>query len=141
MLDHLTGGRLELGTSGGIPNEMALIGLGSDEARVRYDEAVEIIDKALACPVISHHGKCWNFDNLRLTLRTIQQPHPPKWVTVVSVSFARKAARRGAKISTGFQGSTGFRNQGIEVLSHGCFLTSIGFAPTSSARMFFSRRV
>jgi len=102
MLDHLTGGRLELGTSAGIPNEMALIGLGSDEARARYDEAVEIIDKALASPVISHHGKFWNFDNLRLTPRTIQQPHPPKWVTVVSVSSARKAARRGAKISTGF---------------------------------------
>src|SRR5271157_4921937 len=27
MLDHLTGGRLEIGTSSGIPQEMALIGL------------------------------------------------------------------------------------------------------------------
>jgi alkanesulfonate monooxygenase SsuD/methylene tetrahydromethanopterin reductase-like flavin-dependent oxidoreductase (luciferase family) len=52
--------------------------------------------------VISHHGKFWNFDNLRLTPRTIQQPHPPKWVTVVSVSSARNAARRGARISTAF---------------------------------------
>jgi alkanesulfonate monooxygenase SsuD/methylene tetrahydromethanopterin reductase-like flavin-dependent oxidoreductase (luciferase family) len=102
MLDHLTGGRLEIGTSAGIPPEMAQVGLGVEEARARYDEAVEIIDKALAEPVISHHGKFWNFDNLRLTPRTIQQPHPPKWVTVISVSSARKAARRGAKISTGF---------------------------------------
>ena len=102
MLDHLTGGRLEIGTAAGIPQEMAQIGLGMDEARARYDEAVEIIDKALAEPVISHHGKFWNFDNLRLTPRTIQQPHPPKWVTVISVSSARKAARRGAKISTAF---------------------------------------
>lgn len=102
MLDHLTGGRLEIGTSAGIPPEMAQIGLGVEESRARYDEAVEIIDRALAEPVISHHGKFWNFDNLRLTPRTVQQPHPPKWVTVVSVSSARKAARRGAKISTGF---------------------------------------
>jgi alkanesulfonate monooxygenase SsuD/methylene tetrahydromethanopterin reductase-like flavin-dependent oxidoreductase (luciferase family) len=102
MLDHLSGGRLEIGTSAGIPNEMALVGLGVEEARARYDEAVEIIDKALAGPVISHHGKFWNFDNLTLTPRTIQRPHPPKWVTVISVSSARKAARRGAKISTGF---------------------------------------
>jgi alkanesulfonate monooxygenase SsuD/methylene tetrahydromethanopterin reductase-like flavin-dependent oxidoreductase (luciferase family) len=102
MLDHLTGGRLEIGTSAGIPPEMAQVGLGVEEARARYDEAVEIIDKALAEPVISHHGKFWDFDNLRLTPRTIQQPHPPKWVTVISVSSARKAARRGAKISTGF---------------------------------------
>ena len=52
--------------------------------------------------MISHHGKFWQFDNLRLTPRPLQQPSPPVWVTVVSTSSARKAARRGAKISTGF---------------------------------------
>jgi alkanesulfonate monooxygenase SsuD/methylene tetrahydromethanopterin reductase-like flavin-dependent oxidoreductase (luciferase family) len=102
MLDHLTGGRLEIGTAAGIPQEMAQVGLGVDEARARYDEAVEIMDKAFAAPMISHRGKFWSFDNLRLTPRPIQEPHPPKWATVVSVSSARKAARRGAKICTGF---------------------------------------
>jgi alkanesulfonate monooxygenase SsuD/methylene tetrahydromethanopterin reductase-like flavin-dependent oxidoreductase (luciferase family) len=102
MLDHLTGGRLEIGTAAGIPQELAQVGIGMDEARTRFDEAVAIMDKALAEPVISHHGKFWQFDNLRLTPRTIQQPHPPKWVTVISESSARKAARRGAKISTAF---------------------------------------
>ena len=102
MLDHLTGGRLEIGTSAGIPNEMEKVGLGVDEARARNDELVDILDKALAQPVISHHGKFWSFHNLRLTPRCVQQPSPPKWVTVVSVSSARKAARRGARITTGF---------------------------------------
>jgi len=102
MLDHLTGGRLEIGTAAGIPQEMAQVGLGLEEARARNDEALEIVDKALVSPVISHHGKFWNFDNLRLTPRPLQQPSPPKWVTVVSTSSARKAARRGAKICTGF---------------------------------------
>jgi alkanesulfonate monooxygenase SsuD/methylene tetrahydromethanopterin reductase-like flavin-dependent oxidoreductase (luciferase family) len=102
MLDHLTGGRLEIGTAAGIPQEMAQVGLGVDEARARNDEAIEIIDKALAQPVISHHGRFWNFDNLHLTPRPLQQPSPPKWVTVVSTSSARKAAQRGAKICTGF---------------------------------------
>ena len=102
MLDHLTGGRLEIGTAAGIPQEMAQVGLGVDEARARNDEAIEIIDKALAAPVISHHGRFWNFDDLRLTPRPLQQPMPPRWVTVVSESSARKAARRGVKICTGF---------------------------------------
>jgi len=101
MLDHLTGGRLEIGTAAGIPNEMEHVGITPDEARARNDEALDIIDAALAQPVISHHGKYWNFDNLRLVPRTLQQP-APKWVTVVSVASARKAARRGAKICTGF---------------------------------------
>ena len=102
MLDHLTNGRLEIGTAAGIPQEMAKVGLGVDEARARNDEAIEIMDKALAEPVISHHGTFWNFDNLCLTPRPVQQPSPPKWVTVVSTSSARKAAQRGAKICTGF---------------------------------------
>src|SRR5947207_177284 len=91
MLDHLTCGRLEIGTAAGIPQEMARVGLGVDEARARYDESMEILDKALAEPVISHHGTFWNLDNLCLTPRPVQQPSPPKWVTVVSASSARKA--------------------------------------------------
>jgi len=102
MLDHLTGGRLEIGTAAGIPNEMAKVGLGHDEARARNDEALDILDAALRKPVISHHGKFWHFDDLRLTPRPVQQPAPPVWVTVVSVDSARKAARRGAKLCTGF---------------------------------------
>ena len=102
MLDHLTGGRLEIGTSAGIPNEMAQIGLTVAEARERNDEALEIIDAALREAEITHHGKYWNFDNLRLVPRPLQQPAPPRWTTVVSIESARKAARRGSKVSTAF---------------------------------------
>jgi alkanesulfonate monooxygenase SsuD/methylene tetrahydromethanopterin reductase-like flavin-dependent oxidoreductase (luciferase family) len=102
MLDHLTGGRLEIGTAIGLPQELAEVGIDFAEARARNDEAVEIIDKALAAPVVSHHGRFWQFENLRFTPRPIQSPAPPVWVTVVSESSARKAARRGAKICTGF---------------------------------------
>ncbi len=102
MLDHLTQGRLEIGTAAGIPQEMAQVGLSVAEARERNDEAIEIMDAALAAPVISHHGKYWRFTNLRLVPRPLQRPHPPIWVTVISEDSARKAARRGAKICTGF---------------------------------------
>jgi alkanesulfonate monooxygenase SsuD/methylene tetrahydromethanopterin reductase-like flavin-dependent oxidoreductase (luciferase family) len=102
MLDHLTQGRLEIGTAAGIPQEMAQVGMSVAEARERNDEATEILDAALAAPVVSHHGKYWNFDGLRLVPRPLQRPSPPIWVTVVSEDSARKAARRGAKICTGF---------------------------------------
>ena len=102
MLDHLTQGRLEIGTAAGIPQEMAQVGLSVAEARERNDEAIEIMDAALAAPVISHHGKYWSFIDLRLVPRPLQRPHPPIWVTVISEDSARKAARRGAKICTGF---------------------------------------
>jgi alkanesulfonate monooxygenase SsuD/methylene tetrahydromethanopterin reductase-like flavin-dependent oxidoreductase (luciferase family) len=34
--------------------------------------------------------------------RTLQQPSPPRWTTVVSAESARRAARRRIRISTGF---------------------------------------
>ena len=102
MLDHLTGGRLEIGTASGIPQEMARVGLSVEEANARAAEAIEILDAALASPVISHHGRFWNFDDLTIEPRCLQQPSPPKWTTVVSIESARKAARRRSKLCTGF---------------------------------------
>jgi alkanesulfonate monooxygenase SsuD/methylene tetrahydromethanopterin reductase-like flavin-dependent oxidoreductase (luciferase family) len=102
MLDNLLGGRLEIGTSVGVPAELARIGMTPAEARARFDEAMQIIDAGLATGVVSHRGEFWSFENLQILPRPVQQPAPPRWTTVVSVESARKAARRGSKISTGF---------------------------------------
>src|SRR6185295_15872619 len=50
----------------------------------------------------SKNGKHFSFSNLRLLPRTFQRPSPPRWTAVVSIDSARRAARRGLKISTGF---------------------------------------
>jgi alkanesulfonate monooxygenase SsuD/methylene tetrahydromethanopterin reductase-like flavin-dependent oxidoreductase (luciferase family) len=102
LLDHLTGGRLELGTAVGVPQELERLNLGMAEARERSDEIVDAIDAALSQRVISHKGKHFAFSNLRLLPRTLQRPSPPRWTAVVSADSARRAARRGIKISTGF---------------------------------------
>lgn len=102
MLDHMTGGRLEIGTAVGIPQELAKVGISMEEARERNDEAIEVLDAALANEIISYHGKYFNFDDLRPLPRPLQRPAPPKWTTVVSEGSARKAARRNSKICTGF---------------------------------------
>jgi alkanesulfonate monooxygenase SsuD/methylene tetrahydromethanopterin reductase-like flavin-dependent oxidoreductase (luciferase family) len=101
MLDHLTGGRLEIGTAIGIPQELARLGMSMEEARERNDEIVAILDAALKQRTVSYKGKYFSFSDLRLLPPVLQAP-PPKWTTVVSVESARKAARRGSKISTGF---------------------------------------
>ncbi len=103
MLDHLTGGRLEIGCASGVPQELIRIGLGVEEARERFDEALAILDAGLAAPVISHRGRYWNFADLRIVPRPRQQPWPPKWTTVVSTGSARKSAARGSKICTAFE--------------------------------------
>jgi len=103
VLDHLTGGRLEIGCASGVPQELIQIGMGAEENRERFNEALEILDAWLAQPVISHHGRHWNFDNLRIVPRPLQQPSPPKWTTVVSTASAIKSAARGSKICTAFE--------------------------------------
>jgi alkanesulfonate monooxygenase SsuD/methylene tetrahydromethanopterin reductase-like flavin-dependent oxidoreductase (luciferase family) len=102
MLDHLTGGRLEIGTAIGVPQELARFNMTMTEARERNDEIVAVLDAALVNRVFSHRGKYFSFSDLRLLPRPLQQPHPPRWTTIVSEGSARRAARHRIKISTGF---------------------------------------
>jgi alkanesulfonate monooxygenase SsuD/methylene tetrahydromethanopterin reductase-like flavin-dependent oxidoreductase (luciferase family) len=102
MLDHLTGGRLEIGTAIGVPQELIRLNMTMVEARERNDEIVGVLDAALANRVVSHRGKYFSFSDLRLLPRPLQQPSPPRWTTVVSAESARRAARQRIKISTGF---------------------------------------
>jgi alkanesulfonate monooxygenase SsuD/methylene tetrahydromethanopterin reductase-like flavin-dependent oxidoreductase (luciferase family) len=102
MLDHLTGGRLEIGTAIGVPQELSRLNLTMTEARERNDEIVAVLDAALANRIVTHLGKYFSFSNLRLLPRPLQQPSPPRWTTVISADSARRAARRRIKISTGF---------------------------------------
>jgi alkanesulfonate monooxygenase SsuD/methylene tetrahydromethanopterin reductase-like flavin-dependent oxidoreductase (luciferase family) len=102
MLDHLTGGRLEIGCASGVPQELIQTGMGPDECRERFNETLEILDAWLAAPVISHHGRYYHFDNLRIVPRPLQ-PSPPKWTTVVSTASAVKSAARRSRICTAFE--------------------------------------
>ena len=103
MLDHLTGGRIEIGCASGVPQEMTKAGIAPEETRERFNETVAILDAWLADPVISHRGRYYNFDKLRIVPRPLQQPAPPKWTTVVSPASAVRAASRRSKICTAFE--------------------------------------
>jgi len=102
MLDHLTGGRLEIGCASGVPQELIQTGIGPEENRDRFNETLEILDAWLAEPVITHHGRYYNFDKLRIVPRPLQ-PSPSKWTTVVSTASAVKSAARRSKICTAFE--------------------------------------
>lgn len=103
MLDHLTGGRLEVGLAAGIPQELGRVALAHEEARGRFEEILAIVDAGLSGGPVTHNGKYWQFDGLRVSPRPLQQPAPPVWTTVVSGGSARTSAARGSKICTGFQ--------------------------------------
>jgi alkanesulfonate monooxygenase SsuD/methylene tetrahydromethanopterin reductase-like flavin-dependent oxidoreductase (luciferase family) len=102
MLDQLSGGRLEIGTAVGIPQELARANLSMADAREFNDEAIQFLDLALTGQPVTFRGKHFQCENLRVLPPPLQQPFPPKWTTVVSPESARKAAKRRSKICTGF---------------------------------------
>lgn len=102
MLDNLCGGRLEIGMSAGIPAEFRSVGMETAEARGRFNEALDIIDAGLKEGVVNYKGEHFNFENLPIVPRPVQQPTPPIWTTVISLDSARRSAGRGSKIATGF---------------------------------------
>jgi alkanesulfonate monooxygenase SsuD/methylene tetrahydromethanopterin reductase-like flavin-dependent oxidoreductase (luciferase family) len=98
----LTDGRLEIGIVSGIPPELAVVGITGDVAAGRHSEIIDVLDAALHSPVISHHGEHWNFDNLEILPRCLQQPSPPVWTAVRSAASAERAGARGWKACGGF---------------------------------------
>ncbi|HEY7626604.1 MAG TPA: LLM class flavin-dependent oxidoreductase [Ilumatobacteraceae bacterium] len=102
MLDNLTGGRLEIGIVSGIPPELAVVGITPQIAAARHAEIADVLDRAIAASPISHHGAQWEFDDLEILPRFLQQPAPPVWTAVRSPESAERAGRRGWKACGGF---------------------------------------
>lgn len=81
MLDHLSGGRLELGVGRGGVFEAYFWGQDSDVEvnAARYVETLQCIQKGLSHDELNFHGEFYNFDELPMRLRPQQAPYPPFW--------------------------------------------------------------
>lgn len=88
MLDHMSGGRFQLGVGRGIsPYELGYYGVPNEEAQPRYLESYQVVMRALALSQnadraareLSFEGKYYQFKNVPLTLSPKQSPHPPLW--------------------------------------------------------------
>jgi len=80
MLDHMSGGRLELGVGRGVsPFETKAYGLDFAHTGEIYHEAFQLILKGLASDELTFEGKHYQFRNVPMILRPVQRPHPPLW--------------------------------------------------------------
>ena len=79
-LDHLTGGRLDVGIGKGIsPVEHRLWGNAADEAQALAVEIAEILRNGLTHARLTHHGARHRFEDVPMKLTPRQRPHPPLW--------------------------------------------------------------
>lgn len=82
MLDHLSGGRFELGFGKGVSApEHLLWGLDPEEADARTDEMLDLLLGALTCEDerFSFEGRFYQLTDVPLQISPHQLPHPPLW--------------------------------------------------------------
>ena len=139
MVDAISGGRLEFGIgSGNTEMDYRVFGVTRDNDRQRSAEALEIILKVWGNERASHKGQFWEFEELTLYPRPVQQPHPPIWVAGTSTQGLGWAGRRGYHIMTvGHPHPPEKVRAGVEAWKAG--LAEGGFDPSSSHCQFHVR--
>jgi len=101
MLDHLSHGRLDIGVGTGVsPHEFAVFGEDFEHARESFEENFDILYQGLTQDRITHHGKRWRHDGLKMVMRPLQKPMPPLWYGLRSDYGHPMAARYGMNVVT-----------------------------------------
>lgn len=99
LLDVLSGGRVNWGAGRGFdPVEFDAFGVPIDESRERFQEAVDIVLAAWTNERLTFSGRYWNFKDVEVLPKPLQQPYPPTWMAAGSDPAALWAAQRGLSI-------------------------------------------
>jgi alkanesulfonate monooxygenase SsuD/methylene tetrahydromethanopterin reductase-like flavin-dependent oxidoreductase (luciferase family) len=96
MLDHLSGGRLELGIGRGVsPYELAYFGVDPTSTRPIFDEALAVLVAGLTHERLTFEGKHYQYHDVPMELHPMQQPYPPLWYPTHVPESVMYAARHG----------------------------------------------
>jgi alkanesulfonate monooxygenase SsuD/methylene tetrahydromethanopterin reductase-like flavin-dependent oxidoreductase (luciferase family) len=96
LVDIISNGRLDVGVGrGNRPAEFAGYRVPQIESRDRFDETVEILRLAWTQERFTFHGRFFDFDDVRVIPKPLQQPHPPIYQVCVSKDGIENTALRG----------------------------------------------
>ena len=96
MLDHLSGGRLELGLGRGVsPYELGYFGIDAAETRAMFHETLEVLVAGLTHARLTFAGQYYRYHDVPMELHPLQQPYPPLWYPTHNPESVRYAARHG----------------------------------------------
>ena len=95
ILDILTGGRLNVGLGRGVPRDDLKHGLDRDTAQARFEEGIEIVQRAWTEDTFTYSGKAWSYVDISCRPRPLQKPHPPIYYGATSPESPGMVARRG----------------------------------------------
>ncbi|HXU87892.1 MAG TPA: LLM class flavin-dependent oxidoreductase [Methylomirabilota bacterium] len=96
LVDVISNGRLDVGVGrGNRPAEFAGYRVPQIESRDRFDETVEILRLAWTQERFGFHGRFFDFEDVRVIPKPLQQPHPPIYQVCVSKDGIENTALRG----------------------------------------------
>jgi alkanesulfonate monooxygenase SsuD/methylene tetrahydromethanopterin reductase-like flavin-dependent oxidoreductase (luciferase family) len=102
LLDTLSGGRVNWGAGRGFdPIEFSIFDVPVKESATRFQEAVEVVKAAWTNERITWSGERWQFENVEVLPKPLQQPHPPIWLAAGSEGSIRWAAKHDYAIMLG----------------------------------------
>ncbi|WP_328453754.1 LLM class flavin-dependent oxidoreductase [Amycolatopsis sp. NBC_00438] len=97
-LDHLSGGRVELGLTRSTIPEWRLFGIEPDDARAQTQEAFEMVPRMWTSERFSYESDAYRVDDVAIAPKPLQRPHPPLWQAAASASSFEEAGRRGVGV-------------------------------------------
>jgi alkanesulfonate monooxygenase SsuD/methylene tetrahydromethanopterin reductase-like flavin-dependent oxidoreductase (luciferase family) len=105
MLDHISGGRLELGIGrGASPIELSFLGIADLEtANAMYAESFDVLMRAFEGGQLNFAGAHYTFDKVPIVMRPVQEPHPPFWYGISSPDTTVWAAKHRVNLLTGLK--------------------------------------
>ena len=102
VLDQLCAGRLDLGVGRGVsPYELAYFGVSDQDSRALFTETLDVVTTALATGRMVHRGERLRDYDVELSVRPVQQPHPPLWYASSNTDSAEWAGRTASTSSAG----------------------------------------
>src|SRR5262249_7949957 len=96
MLDHLSGGRLDIGGGPGIsPMEFDAYGVDFEQAGADYEHVLNILYQGFTQERIDYRCDRFTFKDVPVVIRPLQRPHPPLWYGLRGDQGPVFAARHG----------------------------------------------
>ena len=80
ILDHLSGGRLQVGVGRGVsPFELNFHNVDAESSKEVFQEALKTLEYGLTHDTLNHDGKHFQYKDVPMELRPLQEPLPPIW--------------------------------------------------------------
>src|SRR2546423_3910947 len=96
ILDHLSHGRMEVGIGRGVsPFGLKYHKIDHDESRAIFIDAFNCINAGLTTETLNFSGKYYQFEDVPIALRPVQQPHPAFWYGSSNTTGAAWAGEHG----------------------------------------------